>query len=203
MKLRLLSLLALLIFVIFLSSCDTEDEAKKTSIDKQSVYSAPAPSPTPTPTPTPSTEECKTEIVGMIIGNLYYMDIEVVMLFEYPFEDILGTPLGHESYNHFFYDGLNVNWPYWNDLTGRFEQALQVTGSNLTLFNIDGITLDKTRDELIGIFGPPLDDPTFALDEYIRLKYYIMLRGVEYLLEFWFDYPDSIASRLSISKASD
>ena len=105
-------------------------------------------------------------------------------------------PLGHESYNRFFYNGLEVSWPYWNDLTERFEQASQIQGTSLALFNIDGVPLEnKTRNELIETFGATPDNYSLRDRAYMSLRYHIALRDVEFVLEFWFDYPD-VPSRI-------
>ena len=178
------------------------------------TQSEPVPSPEPTPVETaPLTEdkapeapslfpsgETEDSTVGVITGNMFYKDIEIALLFEKPFAALLGTPLSEQRGHFFFYDGLEI-LANWNSLTSLYDMTGAITGTNLALFEIDGITLDKTRAELIATFG----DPVFYLypdfpywnpndpDDYRWLGYHIWLNGFEYRIEFWFDQPDDIA----------
>jgi len=147
--------------------------------------SPPAPRPTPEP-------------ITAIDGEVFYKDVEVALLFEYPFRDILGDPPNQRGERFLFYDGLEIVGADWNEYTESFDMASQVLGTNLALFTIDGIALDKTRDDLIETFGATPDDLSFGINAYMVLRYTATLREVDYVLEFWFDYPDAVTRMLSI-----
>jgi len=216
MKNRFLFLPMLVLVITLLVSCDIapanqeiqESLSGEDYITSSTTVLMPEPIPTSVSvqpsTPVPS-EEKETEPTGVITGTLYYMDIEVALLFEYPFRDIdiLGEPSDGRDEFYFFHDGLVVearggDWCY---ILRRFELVTQIHGDDLSLFNIDGISLEKTRDELIEIFGTPSDPPpSFAHREYRLLRYYILLRELEYRLDFWFDYPDSVSRLFSLRR---
>ena len=143
---------------------------------------------------------------GIITGNMFYKDIEVAELFEKPFVDVLGDPLSERG--HFFlYDDLEIV-AEWNNLSSSYEMAQSVHISNLSVFSINGITLDKTRAELLAIFGEHIfysypdfkyynrDDP----NDYRWLGYHISLNDVTHRLDFYFNHADYNAHSLSIRR---
>ena len=134
---------------------------------------------------------------GVIVGEMFYKDIEVFTIFESPFTDVLGEPLSERG-SFVFYDGLEI-------VLSSHDFAHSITGTDLALFEINGIALNMARFELIATFGDPAffsqeqqfwnpNDP----DDYRWLGYDIVLNGVTYRLEFWFDSPDSAAHNFSL-----
>ena len=135
--------------------------------------------------------------IGVITGDMFYKDIEVFTIFENPFADVLGEPLSERG-SFVFYDGLEI-------VLSSYDFAHSITGTDLALFEINGIALNMARFELIATFGDPAffsqeqqfwnpNDP----EDYGWLGYDIILNGVTYRLEFWFDSPDSAAHNFSI-----
>jgi hypothetical protein len=214
------------IFVILLLACLLLTACKDGSpVDQPSPPLVPyEPSPSSSsdsatpPTVDPNTEESlispdpssttNADAVGLIAGDMYYKDMEVSLLFEKPFAEILGEPLEHSYGPYYFYDDLEIS-STWNEVTQKNDMAASLFCTNLSVFKINGIALDMTRSDLIAAFGNPIyylypdykyynpDDP----DDYRWLGYHIELNLNMYRLEFWFDDPDKTTYGLSIRKA--
>lgn len=130
----------------------------------------------------------ETPTTSKIIGTLYYKNYDISLIFENPAVDILGEPL--EERGHFlFYDGLEIS--------SFFEIVSFIQGTNLSLFELNGVSLDKTRAELIAAFGDPIEYYVYsayvyrASDNYHMIRYHISLNSTIYKLDFWFDYWDA------------
>jgi len=129
----------------------------------------------------------------MIIGEMYYKDIDVADIMENPFKDVLGEPLRTEGEGSFnFYKDFEIVATTTNSFTFTLDMVLHISSPNLNMFTINGITLDKPWSELIDIFGEPMfSDP-------INLSYYITLNSIVYHLAFWFGSFDEIPTNFSI-----
>ena len=77
---------------------------------------------------------------------MLYKDIEISRIFEEPLDDTLGEPLN--SYGaSYAYDGITVYY------TGSVSSIYSGT---LNLFTIDGITFDKSQEDVVAAFGEPV-----------------------------------------------
>jgi len=222
MKIKVMLLLTFALSATLFVSCGITESNNKfqenTTTKDLAVSPIPTPEPIPEPTPIPlpveipnssphSGEENEpiSDTCGVLSGELYYKDVEVALLFEYPFRDILGEPLDGRDGVFFFYDGLEIHalGGELDEILQRFEMAVQIQGTNLSLFYLNGICLHKTRDELIDMLGPPIDVPSMRPREYLILRYHIMLRELVFQIDFWFDYPDSVSRLFSLQRIFD
>ena len=127
--------------------------------------------------------------VGVIAGDVIYKGIEVSRILDERPENTLGTPLNSRG-PYYFYDGLEV---YFTESVGN----IQLT--NLSLFEINGITLDKNREELIAAFGKPIEYyeyPDYVYrdsDDNRMIRYHVSSFIVDYRLDFWFENPEEKA----------
>jgi hypothetical protein len=115
---------------------------------------------------------------GVIIGDVLYKGIEISRLFVEPFVDVLGEPLGGRDASFFFYEGLEIVGE-----GGYPNIAIQLLAfePNFNLFELNGVSLDMTRSEVIAAFGTPL--------EYwdVVLTYHILNPVADYMLTFRFE----------------
>jgi len=220
MKKRLLFLLLTGILFISITACKSSPSL--TTPDDLDAETPKVTSPIPlTPKPTDNAPSESGEVIsttpaeepeskndetveGWIVGDMFYKDINIALLFEEPFLDVLGDPLSERG-PYFFYDDLEVT-AEWDNTSSSYKMAEQIQSSCLFLFEINEITFDKTRADLISFFGKPIfysypdsqyynpDDP----DDYHWLGYHISLYSIEYRLEFWFDHPDTNAYSFSL-----
>jgi hypothetical protein len=102
---------------------------------------------------------------GIINGEVYYNNIAISRFFTESFFDILGDPLGNHEERYFDYDGIHVTANWWDYSNWRDSKANQLNAwaSDLHMFEINGITLDMNRDELIATLGNPLQRNAFTL----------------------------------------
>ena len=123
---------------------------------------------------------------GVIVGDIYYNDIVAISrLFEESFVDVLGEPLDSLEV-FFFYDNFQVMGTHWGDLESP-NNVLQINAwaPNFNLFEINGISLDMNRSEVLDTFGIP--NQAFS-DR--SLRYRISNSGMIYLLIMRFEDPD-------------
>jgi hypothetical protein len=88
-----------------------------------------------------------------------FLDVPMSIFFEYPMSDL--------AYSYIGTDGLD----WFEESDGSF---CSFSSTNLSAFSINGVTLDKNRDELVGIFGDPIYEDWES--GYVRFKltnYYI------------------------------
>ena len=134
---------------------------------------------------------------GVIVGDVVYKDIAISQLLlseEHP-EAILGAPFDHSYGPYCLYDGLEV---YFG---GRRIESIQFT--DLSLFSIGDVTLDKTRAELIAAFGDPIEYYEYSDNDIYRasdgiyrgMLYHISNNALDYELFFSF-YNPSVESSL-------
>jgi len=163
--------------------------------------STPSPTPTETasPEPTPSDElsnytEDEPLPQGYIIGELLYKDIDITLIFEYPYVDILGEPLYEKLYGtRIFYEGFSLI-PTRHPVTWESNIAGQINTTDLDYFTLNGISLDLKFNELIAILGEPL------IYDYLNVWYRILNDENIYVLRFWHEGPDDKIISLTIGK---
>jgi hypothetical protein len=138
------------------------------------------------------------------LDDVNYKDIPISHLFDEPFARYLGKPSSVRGSYH-FYDGIEITAEYNSD-TSSYEMMEQIQGTNLSLFSINGVTLDKTRAELIAAFGKPLEYYKYedyeykAADSDSMMRYHISSFVYDYMLDIWFDTPDSKASSIIVKR---
>ena len=127
--------------------------------------------------------------VGVIAGDVIYKGIEVSRILDESPENTLGTPLNSRG-PYYFYDGLELYFT---------ESVENIQLTKLNLVEINGITLDKNRAELIAAFGKPIEYyeyPDYVYrdsDDNRMIRYHVSCFIVDYMLDFWFENPDDKA----------
>ena len=142
-------------------------------------------------------DSSSTSSVSEYLNDVTYKGIEVSRILDELPESTVGTPTKIEG-PYYFYDGLEIYFNGYVDL---------VQGTKLNLFDIDGVTLDKNRAELIAAFGNPVeyyeyDDYTYS-DSYYgdsMMRYHVSSYIAEYMLDFWFDDPGDKAYLVSFRR---
>ena len=126
---------------------------------------------------------------GIITGDVIYKGIEVSRILDESPENSLGNPLSSRGPNY-FYDGLEIYFTEYVD---------NIQFTNLSMFEINGITLDKNQAELIAAFGNPIEfyeysDYVYRDSEDTRMiRYHISSFIADYMLDFWFEQPNDKA----------
>ena len=137
---------------------------------------------------------------GIIVGNMFYKDIEVASIFEKPLREVLGEPI-RESEPYLYYDDFCFVGERWNPLIQSYDNTIFFLSvdHSVSLFTINGVTLNKTRNELIEIFGDPVPpEETYFSDSVHQLFYYITLNDVVYGLGFSFIVQGDIAQAIFV-----
>jgi len=134
---------------------------------------------------------------GVITGDVFYKGIEVSRILVEKPESILGTPLSVRG-PYYSYDGLEIY------STDGFQQ---ISFMNLGLFEVNGVSLDKSREELIAAFGNPIEyyeypdepgNPYRDSDDDRNARYHVSSNTTYYFLEFWFDDSDAKANNCRV-----
>ena len=126
---------------------------------------------------------------GVITIDVIYKDIEVSRILDERPENSLGAPINSNGPNY-FYDGLEIYFT---------ENVDNIQFTNLSLFKINGATLDKNRAELIAAFGKPIEYYEYAdyvyrdSDDNRMIRYHVSTFIADYMLDFWFENPDDKA----------
>jgi hypothetical protein len=130
------------------------------------------------------------------LSEVSYKGIPVGLILDEQPESTLGASLkSHGPY--YTYDGMEL---YYTDYVSN------VWGFDLSLFEIDGITLDKTRAELIAVFGSPVEyyeypDYVYKAGDPHTIRYHIFSYIMEgYMIDIWFEAPDEPAYSLGIMR---
>ena len=144
-----------------------------------------------------------TQTPGVIAGDVLYKGIEVSRILDERLENTLGAPLKSRG-PYYFYDGLEI---YFN------EHVDVISGTNLSLFAVNGVTLDKNQAELIAAFGNPIEyykyrDYEYRASDYAgppsndnrMMRYHISCYILDYMLDFWFEQPDGKAYSINIKR---
>ena len=143
--------------------------------------------------------------VGVIAGDVLYKGIEVSRIFDEQIENTLGTPSDSRGLYR-FYDGLEIACLENTDSDGsRTEYVDVILGTNLSLFTINGVSLDKNRTELIAAFGSPIEyyeypDYVYRAEENLMMRYHVSNFIFDYMIDFWFDHPDNAAYNMNIKR---
>jgi len=126
--------------------------------------------------------------VGVIFGDVNYKGITISAILEGQPLEILGEPIGsYEDY--LFYCGLEIKY---------YEVVGMLSLRDLSMFAIDGISLDKSRKELIAAFGDPIEYylyPSFPFLPYqdigddSGIRYHVSSETVSYVLQFFLNDP--------------
>ena len=133
---------------------------------------------------------------GVIGADILYKGIEVSRILDENPEYTLGTPTKIEG-PVYFYDGIEL---YYTSYVSN------ISGTDLSLFTIDGISLNKTRAELIDALGAPIESYTYEgytyhdSDNSGSIRYHISTFILDYMVDFWFDDTGSAAYSVSIMR---
>ena len=130
----------------------------------------------------PKEQALTDEKVGLIIGDVLYNDVPISQLFSKPFLDVLGEPIGQRE-AFYFYEGLEIMGDH-GDLFGYDNMAIGINARNpnLSLFTLNGVSLDMTRAELIATFGATILEHDQSL-----IMYRVSSGTIEYMLGFRFE----------------
>jgi len=144
--------------------------------------------------------------VGVIAGDVLYKGIEVSRIFDELLENTLGTPSDSRG-PYRFYDGLEIACLWNTNSDGSLTEYVDVfSGTNLSLFTINGISLNKNQAELIAAFGNPIEYYEYpdyvyrASDEKLMMRYHVSNFIVDYMLDFWFNDTNSKSYSISIKR---
>jgi len=130
------------------------------------------------------------------LNEVFYKGIEISRIFDENLDYTLGKPINSRG-PYYSYDGLEI---YYND----YVDVITIT--NLSLLEIDGVKLNKTRDELIAAFGNPVEYCEYpgyvykASDDTRMMRYHVSSYIIDYMLDFWFENTDSKAYSISIKR---
>ena len=189
---KILALFFVIIFLLIgtLAACDEGPElieAPPLVEEEHPPDETPTSELTPQATPEPIDEE--TAVVGVIRGDVLYKDIEISRLYVEPFIYILGSPLSERG-AFFYYEGLGIVSSllyYGAEPCLRVAIQLDAFEPYLNLFELNGVTLNMTRTEVIAIFGAPYS----AFD--CSLTYHISSYAIDYALSFGFDAEERVS----------
>ena len=130
------------------------------------------------------------------VGEVFYKGIEVSRILDENPDYTVGKPISSRG-PYYFYEGLEIHYPDYVDV---------ISGSNLSLFAIAGVTLDKNRAGLIAAFGNPVEYYEYpgyvykASDDERMMRYHVSTYIIDYMLDFWFENPDGKAYSINIKR---
>ena len=170
-----LSLLVLGMAIFIFNSCGNASTKKENATTQEEASNNP---------------DNQSNEAGVIVGDVIYKGVEVSRILDENPESALGTPLSSSGPIYFF-DGLEI---YFTE----YVENIQLT--NLILFKINGITLDKNRAELIEALGNPIE--YYEYPDYIyrdsdddrMIRYHVSSYIADYMLDFWFENPGEKAN---------
>ena len=133
-------------------------------------------------------------ITGYVLGDVLFREIAVSRLFIEPFVDVLGFPQ-LSSWPFDVYEGIEIMGDRGH-LAGLPNMAIMLwaQGRDLHLFELNGISLDMTRPQIIDAFGDITDYPEAG-----SLTFHISNIMTDYMLTFRFENPDDKTEVTSIS----
>jgi len=139
-----------------------------------------------------------TTATNEIDGALFYNGVDISLIFEEPFVDILGEPVSGQI-PFFVYDGFEfVAW--YNSHTSSFDIEV-FRGTDLSMFEINGVSLNMDKEELIAAFGDPIEDTTRGY-AYQRMGYHLLMNDILFELDFWFDDTSDKAQSFTIRRCA-
>ncbi|MDL2216647.1 hypothetical protein LJB81_02795 [Desulfovibrio sp. OttesenSCG-928-M14] len=144
---------------------------------------------------------------GVIDGDVLYKDLEVSRIFDERRENTLGQPSSSRGPVH-FYDGLEVSCltEENSDHNSLTEVVDVIAGTKLSLFTLNGVTLNQSRAELIAAFGKPIgyykysDYEYRASDDKMMMRYHVTNFIFDYMIDFSFNHPDQEAYIITIKR---
>ena len=176
---KLLTMVLVLLLLFALVGCSEQAESPTATMDI----------PLEQVDTTPVNEE-----FGILAGEVFYNDIPVSRLFIESFMDVLGDPLDEHG-TFFSYEGLEIIGSL-GDLMGYDNVAIQLNALKPDMLTLNGVSLAMTRAEIIAIFGAPYYD---IVEHDHSLTYHVSSPTVEYVVRFWFEYPEDDMPVFSIS----
>lgn len=192
MKKLLLAIIGLFAAMAVFASCNQNAEVDIVQDTEEQSTSEPTEIAIPTYQPTKephSSPVPSPKIVGEIVGDVLYRGMTISSVFSGNPEDVLGAPLSISDYEPwYFYDGLEV---HYDD-----DYVEMLSFIDLSLFELDGNTLDMSREELISILGEPIEYYEYSnypgypyqySEDEQNIRYHVLNGVVDYYLEFWFD----------------
>ncbi|MDL2313519.1 hypothetical protein LJC36_00895 [Desulfovibrio sp. OttesenSCG-928-C14] len=144
---------------------------------------------------------------GVIDGDVLYKDLEVSRIFDERRESTLGQPSSSRGPFH-FYDGLEVSClAEKSSENGSLTEVVDVVvGTNLSLFSLNGVTLNKNRAGLIAAFGKPIEYYKYtgyeyrASDDKMVMRYHVTNFMFDYMIDFSFNHPDKESYIINIKR---
>ena len=215
MKKTLLCLIILVLFVVLFVSCDTPYDAQTQQESAEYVNEAEV-------EPDLSAEyvnevevepdlciEDEAAIEGIIVGDVLFNDIEISRIFLEPFVDVLGPPLAHGHGAFFIYDDnvsiMSNMYNYGSEPHQGMAIHLSAFSHDLHQFELNGVTFDMNRTDLIMTLGNPVQyygnhDVTYsAYGDANMISYHILSHYVDYVVLFRFGNADDRTEVTSIS----
>ena len=133
--------------------------------------------------------ENQNENAGVITGDVMYKGIELSRILDENPESTLGTPLSTRGQNY-FYEGLEIYFT---------ENVENIQLTDLSLFEVNGVSLNKNKAELIAAFGKPIQ--YFEYPDYVyrnsdddrMIRYHVSCFIADYMLDFWFEETEDKA----------
>jgi len=192
MKKSVLTIAGLVMLFALLSGCGQQSQSDSptdpgTPTEEQTDV-------TPVPTEDDSTQDNHP-------GEILYNGMPILGFMDLPYEDaveILGEPVNADDINNIDeYPGWGIFAEY-SDMTLFFPVATNELANfivdNPKAFDVDGVSMDKTRDELIEIFGNPEHEGEIEPYDGHQMSFFVG----DYA--FWFTLPDQNgrAARLEI-----
>ena len=189
---KLLILLVFILFIFAFIGCSEQADTPAISEEIPPTMDIPS-EPSEQTSPTPASRER-----GVIVGDILYKGIPISQLFTEPFLDILGEPIAQHG-AFFYYEGLEIMGDR-GDLVGHDIMAIQlnIDEAHLGLFELNGVSFDMTRRDLIAAFGAQYSPRRNEGLPYSP-TYRIFSPEMEYTLRFQFSDLDSDTRISSIS----
>jgi Leucine-rich repeat (LRR) protein len=140
--------------------------------------------------------------IGNAAGNKYqgeilYKGLPLSRYLDYSIEKVIeafGNPSYYNDYDEYLYEFEDIMFSY----NGETRQIFKINiYGNLNIVEIDGVKLNKSRTELIGIFGKP------SSEYWDAGQYFIIYKRPDYSFGFIQDDPDLEAYQLFIWKEDD
>ena len=147
-----------------------------------------------------------TNLAGVIDGDILYKGIQVSRIFDERLEHTVGAPLNSRG-SFRFYDGLELYCSSKRNPDNSFTEYVDIImGTNLSLFEINGVTLNKTRSELLAVFGKPIEYYKYpdyeyrASDDNLLMRYHLSNHIFDYMVDFSFSHPDNKSYIINIKR---
>ena len=137
-----------------------------------------------------------------IIGDVYFNDIAISRIFEEPFFDIFGSHLYEGDHSFHYNDFVILSFWDFEREERKYASQFVAVAPILNQFEINGITFDITKTELIAAFGNPTqyyDNEYWEYQNAVAMRYHIISPTKDYILIFRFENLDDNETVSSIS----